>query len=124
MFGRVSPDGKLVVAADMKTTQWALYPVSGAGGEPRPVPNIRPGESVAGFDEKGESLYLVSRGLTYHVDRLELATGKRSPLREITAGRSHRRGDDLRLPAHAGRKSYCYSFMRALSRLYVIDGLR
>jgi eukaryotic-like serine/threonine-protein kinase len=120
--GRVSPDGRLVAAADMKTEKWALYPVE--GGEPRPLPDIREGESVYGFDENGENLYLVSGGLTYHVERLKLATGKRSPFRDVTPADPTGVARISAFQLTPDGKSYCYSFMRALSRLYVIEGLR
>ena len=120
--GRVSPDGMLVAAADMKTEKWALYPV--AGGEPRPLPGVREGESVCGFDEKGENLYLVSSGLTYHVERLELATGKRSPFRDVTPADPTGVAQISAFQLTPDGKSYCYSFMRALSRLYVVEGLK
>jgi predicted Ser/Thr protein kinase len=122
--GKVSPDGRLVAAADMKTQKWALYPVDGAGGAPRSLPDIREGESVYGFDEKGENLYLVSGSLTYHVDRLELATGKRSPFRDVTPADPTGVAQISAFQLTPDGKSYCYSFMRGLSRLYVIEGLR
>jgi hypothetical protein len=120
--GRVSPDGKLVAAADMKTEKWALYPVE--GGQPRPLLNIRGGESVSGFDEKGENLYLVSGNLALHIERLELATGKRSSFRDITPADPTGVAEISALQLTPDGKSYCYSFMRSLSRLYVVEGLK
>ena len=109
----------------MKTKQ--VGSLSGGGNRRRTAPPARtfePGESVAGFDEKGENLYLVSGGLTYHVERLELATGKRSPFREITPADPTGVAEISAFQLTPDGKSYCYSFMRALSRLYVVEGLR
>ncbi len=119
---QVSPDGTRVVAVDMKTGKWAVYPID--GGEPRPLPPIGENESVDGFDEKGEGLYLASGDLKVRFDRLDLATGKRTFIREIAPADPTGVASlaDARLTPDG--KSYCYSFMRALSRLYVIDGLR
>jgi WD40 repeat protein len=119
--GWISPDGRLVAAVDLKTGQWALYPVD--GGEPRPIPSIRPDETLYGFDDTGASIYVASENTTTHVDRLDLATWKRTPVRDIgPADPTGVIGTDVLL-ARDG-KSYCYSAVRALSRLYAVDGLR
>lgn len=77
-----------------------------------------------GWDDKGEGLYLASGDLKMRYDRLDLATGKRTFVREITPADPTGVASlaDVRLTPDG--KAYCYSFMRALSRLYVIDGLR
>ncbi len=119
---RISPDGKLVAAVDTKSGRWALYPVE--GGEPRPVPAIQPGESVVRFDAGGTSLFLASQGLPLRIDRLEIDSGKRTAWREIVLADptgADSIGDFQLTP---DGKSYCYSFMRALSRLYVVQDLR
>ena len=122
--GRVSPDGRLVAAVEMKTEKWALYPIE--GGEPRAVPNIRAGEYVTGFDAKGENLYVVSGefSLKLHIERLELATGKRSAFRDITPADPTGVAKISVLQLTPDGRSYSYSFMRALSRLYVVEGLK
>jgi hypothetical protein len=119
---QLSRDGKQIVAVDNKTNKWAVYPVD--GGEPRPVPPIGENETVDGFDETGEGLYVVSGDLKMRFDRLDLATGKRTLVREIAPADPTGVAalSDVRLTPDG--KGYCYSFMRALSRLYVIDGLR
>ena len=119
---RVSPDGKLVAAFDTKSGRWALYPVE--GGEPRPVPGIQPGESVIRFDAGGTSLFLASEGLPLRIDRLELATGKRTSWKEIVLADPTGADSIASVQLTPDGKCYCYSFMRDLSRLYVVDGLR
>jgi dipeptidyl aminopeptidase/acylaminoacyl peptidase len=119
--GRISPDGRLVAAVSLKTEQWALYPVD--GGESRPIPPIRPDETLYGFDDTGASVYAVTENLITHVERLDLATGKRTPVRDIgPADPTGVIGTYVQIAPDG--KSYCYSVMRALSRLYVVDGLR
>ncbi len=122
--GRVSPDGRLVAAADMKTRKWALYPVD--GGEARPLAWVQPGEEVLGFDESGTNLNVYSGfgGLKLRMERLDLLTGKRTFLREVAPADSTGVQRIAALQLTPDGKSYCYSFMRALSRLYVIDGLK
>ncbi len=119
---QLSPDGTRVAVVDQKTSKWAVYPTD--GGEPLPVPPIGENEVVDGWDDKGEGLYLASGDLKMRYDRLDLATGKRMLVREITPADTTGVASlaDVRLTPDG--KSYCYSFMRSLSRLYVIDGLR
>jgi len=121
--GHLSPDGKLVAAADSKTGQWALYPVD--GGDPRPIAGLPPGEvDVLGFDDTGRYLNVSSGDLRTRVERFEIATGKRTFFREITPADPTGIASISSLQMTPDGKAYCYSFMRALARLYVVDGLR
>lgn len=126
--GRISPNGKLVVALEARSGKWAIYPID--GGEPRPVPRIQPDEYVIRFDASGTSLFLASASWTpridpIRIDRLDLASGKRSAWKQIVLADptgAEFSIDSVQLTPDG--KSYCYSFMRGLSRLYVVDGLR
>jgi hypothetical protein len=120
--GRPSPDGKLVAAADMKTEKWALYPVDG-NGDPRPIVGMHASEEVIGFDQTGLGLNVYTKGLKLRVDRLDLATGKRSLVREIAPSDPTGVTRISTLQMTPDGRAYCYSFMTALSRLYMVDGL-
>ncbi|MDQ6891755.1 MAG: protein kinase [Acidobacteriota bacterium] len=115
------PDGTRVLAMDGKENR-VIYPVDGS--EPRPVPGIEAGESILGFDEKGETAWVGHGMIPVRIDRLDLATGKRSVLREIAL--ADPTGVETIQTTHVSSdgRAYCYSFMRSLSRLYVIEGLR
>ena len=119
--GKLSPDGKLVAAAVMKTDQWALYPVD--GGDPRPIASPLQGD-VLGFDDKGLGLNVSTGGLNRRIERLDLSTGRRSFVREIAPADPTGVAEISSIQLTPDGKSYCYSFMRALSRLYAVDGLR
>ena len=119
---RVSPDGKLVAAVDTKRGRWALYPVE--GGEPRPVSGIQPGESVVRFDAGGTSLFLASQGLPLRIDRLELDSGKRTSWKEIVLADPTGADSIASVQLTPDGKCYCYSFLRNLSRLYLVENLR
>jgi hypothetical protein len=115
------PDGRSVLGSDQKGAR-AIYSVD--GGEPRPVPGIESNESVLGFDEKGENAYVGHGVRPLRIDRVDLATGKRAFLRDITL--ADPTGVEAIDSAHISPdgRTYCYSFMRSLSRLYVIEGLK
>jgi Tol biopolymer transport system component len=115
------PDGTRVLASDAKDMR-VIYSVE--GGEPRPLPAIAANEGVLGFDEKGEIAYVGRGVMPLHIDRVDLATGKRTLLRDITL--ADPTGVESIQTVHVAPdgRSYCYSFMRSLSRLYVIEGLK
>ncbi len=121
--GKLSPDGKLVAAANMKTAEWALYPADG-GGDPRPISGTRPGEEVMGFDDKGQGLNVYAGDLKIRVERLDLATGHRTLVREVTPSDPTGVARISTLQMTPDGRAYCYSFMRSLSRLYMVEGLR
>jgi predicted Ser/Thr protein kinase len=123
MSGKVSPDGGLVAAANMKSGAWALYPADG-GGDPRPVSGTRPEEEVLGFDEKGLGLNVYSGDLKLRVERLDLATGKRTFVRDVAPSDPTGVTRISTFQMTPDGRAYCYSFMRSLSRLYMVDGLR
>ena len=94
-------------------------------GQSRPVPGLAAGEVPVRWSADGGSLF-VSRlqGLPVKIFRLDLATGSRTPWREITP--SDPAGvfgiDPIRLTSDG--KSYVYSYRRLLSDLYLMEGLR
>jgi len=117
----VSPDGAHFVARCGKET--CLYPLE--GGEPRPIPNLRLARQVVGWDPDGRWLYVVDGPtVPVRIDRLDLATGERTPVRELQpldrAGVQYVSG----LAITPDGRSYAYSCPRALSDLYVVIGLR
>jgi Tol biopolymer transport system component len=120
--GHLSFDGKLVHAADVKDGRRMIYRAD--GGAPRPVPGIGPDDGVIGFDAAGRSLFLRSGKLPVKIDRLDLASGARSPFRQIAVADPTGVDDLASLQLTPDGRGYCYSFMRSLSRLYVIEGLR
>jgi Tol biopolymer transport system component len=122
MAGSVSPDGMTVLAREV-VGGFSLHPV--AGGEPRPVPSLAPDETVAGWSEDGASL-LVYRANTVpaHLERLDLASGRREPLMEFAPADRTGVINVTSLTMAADRKSYAYSYLRYLSHLFVVEGVR
>jgi hypothetical protein len=119
---QVSPDGKFVMGVDSDGKR-LFFPVD--GGEPHPVPGIQPGEGLDGFTADGKSIFVHNfAGLPCVITRIDLATGKRTPWRQIVPA------DAAGVDAIGGiaitpdTKSYVYSYGRTLSDLYVVEGLK
>ena len=119
---RAAPDGSLlaVQADDGKVLTWPLP----NGGPAREVA-LADNELFAGWAADPRHIFVALwTGPTARVDSLDIATGRRSTVREITvddpAGMLTM--PDLYLSADA--KTYVYAFNRMLSTLYVVTGLR
>jgi hypothetical protein len=98
-----------------------LHPID--GGESRPIPGIEAGEWPIGWSADGRSLYLF-RGLATLVNRLDLVTGRRELLHELVPPDQAGVLPGASLSVSADGKSYAYSFIRNLSELYLIEGLK
>jgi len=103
----------------------ALYPVDGQG-TPRPAPGIHPDDFIAAVAPDGRSVLVVSAASHVSLDvfRVDLASGRRQPFKKI--GPTDPAGlfmfpSGLFTP---DGKYYVYSYIRSLSQLYVVDGLR
>jgi Tol biopolymer transport system component len=118
--GRLSADGKLVLARGPEG-RYSMYPI--AGGEPQPVPALTEADVLAQWSADGRSVLAYRRAeIPYRVERVDLATGKRSLFKELAP--TDRTGllsmreifvtDDLR--------SYGYTAYYQVSSLFVSEG--
>jgi hypothetical protein len=116
-------NGKLAAVQDADR-RWWLYPVD--GGEPRPLPGGEPGDVVVRFDSTGSAVFVAKGGpvLPLRIDRLELPSGKRTFWKEITPADPTGVTEINGVHLTPDGKGYCYNYMRALSRLYLVEGLR
>jgi eukaryotic-like serine/threonine-protein kinase len=123
IFGSlVTPDGKWVLATDAHHQRW-LYPI--AGGEPQKLNlEIPPEETVLSFFDNGKSLLLRTRALPLKITRVDMATGKRQPFKEIVPAEPAGAQSIPSIKLSADGKSYAYSLGRQLSDLYVAHGLQ
>ena len=118
----LSPDGKW--AADTgPDNKVYLYPVG--GGDPRLVPGVQPDEAPTGWSADGHVLYVYAyREIPASVTEVDVATGKRTLWKGLepadSAGIDAIRGILLSRDA----KSYVYGYVRTLSDLYLVDGLK
>lgn len=118
----VSPDGKFVFARDLSGKGW-LYPV--AGGTTRPIPGMTSQDTWTNWSRDGRSAYVYQdRQMYADLYRLDLATGKRQLVKKLAPS------DPAGLSAIApvritpDGKACAYSYDRALSELYVVEGVK
>jgi eukaryotic-like serine/threonine-protein kinase len=119
---RVSPDGKYVLASDPKRQRW-LYPIG--GGEPQKLNfPASPDERVLGFTADGKGLLIRTVAVPVKIARVDLATGRREPWKEIVPADMAGVQGIPSLKFSDDGKAYAYSVARVLSDLYVVDGLK
>jgi hypothetical protein len=107
---------------------WALYSIS--GGEGRPVTALTSRDLPVQWDRDGRSVYTVDnlpepRPAAVDVFRVDIATGDRVlwktlvPVDPVGV-------EDLRwsVAITPDAQSYCYSYMRRLGDLFIVDGLK
>jgi sugar lactone lactonase YvrE len=118
----VSPDGKFIFARDLSGKGW-LYPL--AGGEPRPVSGLAPEDIWTNWSVDGRSSYVYQDKKTYaELYRLNLSTGKRQLVTTLAPSDPAGLTDVRPVRITPDGKSYAYSYDRALSELYLVQGVR
>jgi len=120
--GFVSPDGASIL---VRSGARALLLYPSGGGEPRSVPGTTPEDHVLRWGADGRSI-IAFRGtqIPVHGERLDLATGRRDPLR--TFGGAETAGA-LRIGTFAlsgDGKSHAYSYGYQISHLFLVEGAK
>jgi eukaryotic-like serine/threonine-protein kinase len=107
---------------------WMLFPLQ--GGDSRPVPALTPADIPLQWSDDGRYVYTVenvgpARPPAFEVFRVEPATGGRGLWKTLSpsdpVGVEGLRGTLVMTP---DARSYCYSYMRRLGDLFVVDGLK
>ena len=118
----LSPNGEWVadIGPDRKVY---LFPV--AGGEAKAVPGLQPEEVPTGWSSDGRSLFVLTRGqVPAQVYRVDVATGQRTFWKSMEPADSAGIDTIGRVMMSADNKSYVYSYVRTLSDLYLVEGLK
>jgi hypothetical protein len=118
----LSPNGEYVanLGPDRKVY---LFPV--AGGEPKPVPGLGPEEVPTGWTSDGRSLFVLARGqVPAQVFRVDVTTGQRTFWKTMEPADSAGIDTIGRVMMSADNKAYVYSYVRTLSDLYLVEGLK
>jgi hypothetical protein len=117
----ISPDGQRIIGSDEHGTSM-LYRIE--GGRTEPIPGLKAGEVAVQWTADGRGLLVAhGEGLPWIVERLDLATGQRTPAATI---RAHDPAG-LRLSVFSisrDAKYYVHSYSRLLSDLFVVEGLK
>jgi Tol biopolymer transport system component len=116
----VSPDGRYVVLEDKDGTA-KRWPV--AGGDAISIPGLLPDELATTWSEDGAALYVAGRALPIPITRIELATGRRTPM--MTMAPTDSAG--LRYATATispNGKYWAMGTAKMLSDLYIVEGLR
>ncbi|MGA7907078.1 MAG: WD40 repeat domain-containing serine/threonine protein kinase [Candidatus Sulfotelmatobacter sp.] len=118
----LSPNGDLVADTGPDRKIY-LYPI--AGGEPRLVPGVEPSEYPTGWSADGRELFVITRGeIPAPVTRIDIATGKRTLWKSLEPADSAGIDTIGRVMLSRDTKSYVYSYVRTLSDLYMVEGLK
>jgi WD40 repeat protein len=118
----ISSDGlrAAAVAPDHKA---AIFPLD--GGSARPVPGALEGEYPLRFSDDGRSLYLWKRGdVPARISRIEIDTGRREVWKDLLPADPagvERISNVLITP---DGKGYAYCYVRLLSDLFIVEGLK
>ena len=121
--GNISSDGRWAAAWGEWTEDLFLIPIG--GGDPRTVPNTKDLDFIRWTPDGKYIFAAVSGSIPARVVRVEVATGKREPWKDLAP--SERSGIIQVVPVFMtpDGKSYVYGYGRAAtSDLYIIDGLR
>jgi hypothetical protein len=118
-----APDGSLLAirADDGKVLAWPLP----NGGPARELATLGDGEAFAGWSADPARIFVARwDGPKARIDSLDVTTGRRTLVREITVDdpAGMLTVPDLHLSADA--QSYVYGSARMLSTLYLVTGLR
>jgi Tol biopolymer transport system component len=116
----VSPDGKSVVVTGPDRKHY-LYPIS--GGEPTAIPGVELTDSVDQYTADSRFLYVHRREAPLKVHRLDLATGRKELWRTLMPSDAAGVSSLGPYPTPGG-ESYVYSYVRTLSDLYIVEGLK
>jgi hypothetical protein len=122
----VSPDGRWVALSEQadKRIFGHLKLYSTQGAPPVPVKGLEPLDLLIRWGADGKSLYVFNRdGLPARIHRIDLATGRRTPVREVMPVNPSGMSGILNFVMTADGQRLAYNYVRKLSDLFLIEGL-
>jgi eukaryotic-like serine/threonine-protein kinase len=118
----ISPDGKAVAAVQFDHKG---YLFSTDGGEPRAINGFPEGYIPVGWTSDGQWLFIYNPGdLPSKVERLNLATGQRQPWKTLMPADAAGIASVGPILIPPDGKSYVYEYLRTLSDLYLLEGIK
>jgi eukaryotic-like serine/threonine-protein kinase len=119
---QVSPDGQLIAATDLKESAIRLYPLD--GGPPRAIPGLLPGEAFKWTPDPRFAYIYPKMMLPAKIYRLNLANGQRQLFKEINPSDETGICDMSEILFSADGRAYVYGYVRLLSELYLVNGMK
>jgi Tol biopolymer transport system component len=117
----LSPDGQVLIGSDISGRSPQLYPLD--GGAPRAIPGLLPGEMYMWSGDPHVLYTYQKRQFPVKIYRLNVLTGERQLFKELhpdTTGMC----DMSHVLISADGRAYVYSYIRFLSELYLVKGLK
>ena len=116
----VSPTGEwIALEADGPPS---LFPI--AGGEAREISGVEPEDNFLAWSSDGRSIFVGPYTMPSTVHRINLATGKRSLWKVLAPADPVGVIGIYAIQISADEQSYCYTYGRNISDLYLVEGLR
>jgi eukaryotic-like serine/threonine-protein kinase len=117
----VSPDGRSIAGADLNG--FKLYPLD--GGPPRPFMGLLPAEGFTWTsDPQFVYAYQGHKLAPVKIYRVNIVTGQRQVFREITPSDEAGLFGMSKIIFSANGRAYVYSYVRQLSELYLVNGVK
>jgi len=118
----VSPDGKLVAGTDLSGGGTRFYPMD--GGAAQAIPGLLPGDALM-WSADPKILYVYHwRQLPVRLYRLNAVTGERQFFKELHPSDATGLCDMSHVLLSGDGRAYVYSYLRLLSELYLVKGLK
>ncbi len=121
-YCQVSPDGKLMAASDMKMSGARLYLMD--GGAPLPIPGLEAGESVQWTSDPHVLYVYQPAKSSIRAFRLNILTGQRKFFKEIAVPQGPGVCEMSHILFNPDGSAYAYGYVRLLSDLYLVTGLK
>ena len=119
--GLATNDGRFVVGTH--EDKHFLFPVD--GGAPVPLSNIEADDDALQWSSDGRLLY-VRKDASWPpiVDRVDIATGHREPWKTIQPADPVGVDSVFRILVTPDGKTYCHDYVRFVSQLFIVEGLK
>jgi eukaryotic-like serine/threonine-protein kinase len=119
---QLSPDGQLIIGKDLMGGVARFYPMD--GGARRAIPGLLPGE-MTGWSSDPHILYVYQlKQEPVRVYRLNVVSGERQFFKEFHPTDITGLCNMSHILFSADGRAYVYSYIRMLSELYVVKGLK
>ena len=117
----VSPDDKFMIAPD-PDGRLALFPVD--GGASRPLRGLDPGQLFVQWGEDGHSLYVNDSGMPASIYKVDLSTGKKTLVLRLMPADPSGVINVNKVVVSRNGQAYAYNYVRILTNLLVVEGLK